>query len=323
MSWKKSLIFIVGLMLLGWFIYYQVDFKKVGEALYTFPKSHFVGVLLLSFLILSLKATRFWMLLHKFTIKTHFWQAFRISFAGGITSPLPGGEFFRGILVKHETKEDFTRISGAVISQSYFETSVAVILMIVGVVIIEDDFLPFALAALGFVVIFALVLAFKQSTRWIQHLLPSYKRINGFMDFLQEIQKHSFEAFINREKKRPRKVFFELMSITLIAHLLGGMLLWLIFNGLSIEIDLLASVFMYSTSIVIAGIGSIVPGGIGIIEGGLLGLMALFGVQPTLAVAVILLFRIATLLFSILLGVIFFTIFYGKYYLAKWRIMSI
>lgn len=321
MSWKKTVIFLVVLLLLGWLVYYEVDFQKVGQALYTFPKSHLLGIFILSFLILSLKATRFWVLLHKFTIKTHLWQAFRISFAGGITSPLPGGEFFRGVLVKHETKEDFTRISGAIISQSYFETTVAVLLMIVGLITINDDFLPFALGALGFVVVFALVLAFKQSTRWIQHLLPTHKRITGFMDFLQDLQQHSFDAFINREKRRPRKVFFELMIITLISHILGGMLLWLIFNGLAIEIDLMASIFIYSTSIAIAGVGAIVPGGIGITEGGLLGLMALFSVQPALAVAVILLFRISTLLFSIILGAIFFAIFYGKHYLLKWRIL--
>jgi uncharacterized protein (TIRG00374 family) len=323
MSWIKGLLLIIGLIFLGWIVYFQVDFKQVGEALYTFPKNTLLGVLLLSFLILSLKAARFWVLLHKFTIKAPFWKVFKISFAGGVASPLPGGEFFRGILIRHETKESFTSISGAIVSQSYFETTVAIVLMVLGLLVIDDDFLPFAIGALLFVVVFSLVITFKQSIRWIKHLFPKNKYIDGFLSFMGTLQRNSFEAFVNREKRRPHKVVYELAGITLIAHILGGLMLWLIFDGLGIPMGILISIFIYSSSVVIAGVGAIAPGGIGITEGGLLGLLILLGVQPSSVVAVILLFRLSTLIFSIILGAIFFIVFYGKTYLAKWRVVSI
>jgi uncharacterized membrane protein YbhN (UPF0104 family) len=92
MSLVKLGLFVAVLGLLGWIIYQEVDLKKVGEALYYFPKIYLLIVLGLSFLILTLKSVRFWVLLRKFTIKTNLWQSFKSSLSGGVTSALPGGE---------------------------------------------------------------------------------------------------------------------------------------------------------------------------------------------------------------------------------------
>jgi uncharacterized protein (TIRG00374 family) len=195
--------------------------------------------------------------------------------------------------------------------------------MIGGFLVLDDDYLLFALVSLVVVILMALILAFKQSTRWMKNILPEHKNVTKFLGFLQNLQHYLFEAFVNKDKKRPRRVLLELIGITLLAHLLGGVLLWLIFNGMSIQIGLPASVFIYSTSIVISGIGAVIPGGLGITEGGLFGVMSLFGIPPSLSVAVVLLFRVSTLLFSITVGAIFFATFYGKYYLTKWKILNI
>lgn len=322
MSWWKILLFLGVVGGIGYVLYSQVDFAKVSQTLVAFPGENLVGVLLLSLMILVIKAARFWTLLRRFGIKTDFWDAVKVSFAGSAASPLPGGESLRGVLLYEETKKKLADTSGAIISQAYFEIAVATVLMSTGL-FIDDDLLPFVLGSIGLMILLAFILAFRHTTAWIKHFLPKTKLITGFFIFLEQMQHNFFHTFVNIDKKRPRKVFLEILILTTISHTLGGVLLWLVFSGLNIDIGFFLSVFLYCAAIVISTIGGFSPGGLGLTEGGLLGLMALITANTDASIAAIVLFRFSTLVFSIFLGVIVFLIFYAKTFLAKWRIIPL
>lgn len=85
---------------------------------------------------------------------------------------------------------------------------------------------------------------------------------------------------------------------------LEGMSLWLILGGLGASVQIELALFVYSTS-TLAGALIPVPGGLGVTEGSLeQQLTHLGGVAPSAATSAMILIRVATLWFAVLLGFI-------------------
>ena len=104
-------------ILIGAFIFYAlthaVDPKELSKQISLFPKERIVFLCLLSIIISVLKSWRFFILLRKNNVKVKFWQICKVYIAGQSTTPIPGGEIFRSILLKHETGVDTKQTSGA------------------------------------------------------------------------------------------------------------------------------------------------------------------------------------------------------------------
>ncbi len=105
--------------------------------------------------------------------------------------------------------------------------------------------------------------------------------------------------------------------MSILTHLIGGFLVFIIAHFYGADIDFFRSVFIYVSSIVIQGVASISPGGLGVTEGGMTGILLLSNVDISKALAIVLLFRVVTLLYSVILGLVFLTVFYGKSLLKK------
>jgi len=87
---------------------------------------------------------------------------------------------------------------------------------------------------------------------------------------------------------------------------------YLILRGFDIEIGMLETMFIFAFPTIL-GVVSQLPGGIGAEEGGMLALMVLAGQESGVSVAAILMYRILTLWFGLLLGVVAL-----KYYSVKY-----
>ncbi len=115
--------------------------------------------------------------------------------------------------------------------------------------------------------------------------------------------------FYNR-KLFPSLTFTRSIAISLISHILGGVLLFIIVASLGKGINIFQSIYTYALGVVVSSIGSISPGGLGFTEGAMTAALVFFGVGFTEAVIVVILYRVVTLVFNILLGLIFLTTFY-------------
>ncbi len=87
---------------------------------------------------------------------------------------------------------------------------------------------------------------------------------------------------------------------------------YLILTGLGMELGMLETMFIFAFPTVL-GVISQLPGGIGAEEGGMLALLLMAGQDAGISVAAILMYRILTLWFGLLLGIIAL-----KYYTAKY-----
>ena len=101
-------------------------------------------------------------------------------------------------------------------------------------------------------------------------------------------------------------------GIALVSWIVQGFVLHLIFQGMGIELGILETMFIYAFPTVL-GIISQLPGGIGAEEGGMMALMLVSGIDAGLAAASIILFRVLTLWFGLVMGIIAL-----KYYTSKY-----
>ena len=92
------------------------------------------------------------------------------------------------------------------------------------------------------------------------------------------------------------------VSISIISWFFECIALFFVLKGFGVDVSLLASMFVFSFSTV-AGALSMIPGGLGVAEGSMTGLLVMDGVPKTIAVGATLIIRFCTLWFGVIIGV--------------------
>ncbi len=94
--------------------------------------------------------------------------------------------------------------------------------------------------------------------------------------------------------------------------MVGGVVLYLICSHFPVPLNYLTSIYVFAAATVLGEIIPIAPGGVGATEGGMTGILVVLGMALGDGLVVVLLFRAATLVFGILLGLLFFLLFYSQ-----------
>ncbi len=287
----KIILSAVFLVVLGFIISRSIDVNVIKKELYDFPKLALILLLCISASMSLLKAWRFLILLQGVKVKISFWESLKSYVAGQAITPIPGGEAARGVFLKKEAGVGFNKSSGPIISQAFLELFSAAFLMLVGSFFFKILRVPAIAISLGLFLIFLFIVNDSVYGK-IKKFLPSEKV-------------HSAREGIKMYKKSLLSTLF----LSLSCHVLGGVLFMIIAHYYNPNFDIFKSTFIYSSGVVIQGL-SISPGGIGLTEGGLLGILLLFKVPLESALPMVLILRTTTLVFYILTGLIFIGLFY-------------
>lgn len=92
------------------------------------------------------------------------------------------------------------------------------------------------------------------------------------------------------------------LALSLVAWTLEATALWVILHSYGVDGVLAQSVFVYGLGLII-GAASLLPGGLGATEVSMVGLLLSFGYERSVAVSTVLLVRMGTLGYAVLLGV--------------------
>jgi len=311
-----TIILFVGIFVL---LTKNIHPKDVTMVLKAFSWQFIMEAILIVIFLSLVKTFRFYLLAKKSNLGITFWQSIKIFFASQATTPLPGGEFFRGTLLKIETGKEALTISGPVVSQALIEIISAIAIVLIGSALYK--MLVTASIVLLFIVIVTFIFLFKP--KWLKKIFGFIKRIPWF--------KKPFENVFNMQKEvqktlltnnRPDSFTFHVFGLGIMAHIIGGLFVFFIASAIGVSLSVLFSIFLYSATVVIQGVLGVIPGGVGVTEGGMLGLLKLWMVPVSKSVLLIILFRIGTLLFVVVLGIVFSIIFYGKYLFLRHTIKS-
>ncbi len=288
-----------------------IDLQKTYQLLLTFPKLQLLTLTVILMLISLIKAWRFQILLNQAGVKITFIQTTKVYLAGQATTSLPAGETIRGWLLKKEVGAKLSQVSGPVLTQAFFEFISASIIFLSLSMYFGVLRRP-AVAALAVVIILVFILINEKLLNLILRKLERVSFIKKQAKALHLAQETIRNAFLKPGTKRLSLDFLKVLSIGVLTNALGGLLVLLILNAFKLDFNLLKSVFVYSSSTVLSSVSGLIPAGLGVTEGGMTGVLYLTKVDTSTAFASVLIFRLITLVFYMLIGIFCLLIFYRK-----------
>jgi glycosyltransferase 2 family protein len=284
--------------------------QDIVSAIATFPKKSLIAAIILALMVSLIKTFRFGLLLHTHRIVIPPRDIVKLFFASQAASALPAGETLRGWLVHKESGQDPQNAVSPVLFQIIFELSGAIILVLVGSAIIEDDFLFAAIAAALFLILLVAAVHYERTILRFLKKIPFIKahttELTRTLRLIRfELHHHSTRWFIGN------------VLLAIFSHTVLGLILFIVAQGFHLSLSIPFAIFIAAASVLLQTIGGFMPGGIGITEGGMTGILMSQGFASATVFPTVLVFRMVTLGLFIILGICVFSIFYGKMFFTK------
>ncbi len=257
-----------------------------------------------------LKAARFAVSLRFLNVQASFPRIASSFMASQLFTPLPGGELARGVLLHHKLNLEPRATVGPVLLQAMTELAAATCCVAIsGLFISKLGLLPFAglVAFLGILVApFVFARTTTQVVAWIGNKLP-WIRIKKIRSALQDFG----DFFSSRRPASRLGLGFTILLLAIASQLVAAALLWTIARHAGHPLEAFQAVFAAALAVLIQGVLSLIPGGLGVTEGGLAGVLRAFGSPWSTAVIVTILFRLATFVLPLFIAALMFAALSG------------
>jgi len=282
------------------------DVSKLREAASGFAPSAVAMAFVLAAGNYVLRVVRWQYYLQCIGVKLPWTPSALIFLSGFVMSVTPGkvGEVFKSLLLKESYGVSIVRSGPIVIAERVTDLIALVLLTALGSLAFEHGTL---IAAAGAVLVggIVLVLAYRPLGEWV---LNQGERIRPIARVVHKLHA-AYESLLTM--LRPGPLWIGTLLAVLAWGLECGSLYCIVhgFDGLRLSWD--ASVFAYAAS-TIAGALAMLPGGLGVTEAGMTGLLQKLGgagMTKEVATAATILTRIATLWFAVGIGMLALSVY--------------
>lgn len=294
---KKTLFVIIGAIALyvGFIVF--SDISLLYDKFQNFNLVYLPMALALSFTSYLIKGIRYDQLLRKIDVIIPLKQSVTLFFAGlglGIT-PGKFGEIIKSSFLKKQYHYSISKTVPVVFVERYFDLVGLVIIAIIGIwfVNIEKNVI------VGAVVLVIIVLILSKQRKFMIPILNGLKKV----PFVKKFAENFLEMYDTIYSLLSPKIYAKSSGISLAGWILESMGVFLIFQGFGVDLNFETVTLIFLISSLIGAV-SMLPGGLGLTEGGMIGLLLLQGIDYTEAFSVVLLVRIVTLWYSVILGLI-------------------
>ena len=223
---------------------------------------------------------------------------FQIFLVGGALGITPGkiGELFKSQILKEKFNIPRTKTAPLFIVEKFLDLVSAMIVTVIGIWFIPE---------IGYLAIIGLVISII-----LFKILTSKKLFIQTLSFLNKIKflsKYLEPLSSSHEilsKTLHSKKMFSLLILSIFYWIVIGCAAFFVIEGFGFSVgSILNIISTYSSSLIIGAL-SFIPGGIGIAEGSLIGLLSFQGIDVSEAIVIVVLIRIFTLWFSTITGFI-------------------
>ena len=290
---KTFLIIIILIVIYIIFLFFS-DVEKTIQTLVSIDMRYLIGGIGLWLISGFLRVIRWHFFLKGITTKIPFIRS-SLYFLSGfafLLSPARVGEILRSPLIKRDYNIPISKTAPIVLVERFYDLLGVTIIIVVGLFFTKID-KSVVLIPLGIIVLILLLIKNKNTISKIFKKLSKIKMLNKIIPNPDE----SFE--VTYMLLRP-KYFTVGICASLGSALLEVAGAYLFILGLSGEINFQDLIVLYH-SVNFAAAASMIPAGIGIFEGGLVGLLVLYKMEYEIAFAVTVLIRIvSTGLFTVI-----------------------
>ncbi|MFZ4591374.1 MAG: lysylphosphatidylglycerol synthase transmembrane domain-containing protein, partial [Ignavibacteria bacterium] len=235
-------------------------------------------------------------------------KSFLIFFSSFIMSVTPGkmGEVLKSFLLKEETGTPVSVSAPIILAERITDFLSIVILCIIGAVVFDYGRDIVIVTGVFFVLLTIILSSKKLSLK----IISIFERIK-FTEKHAEKLYTAYESTYNLIKLKPLLIVVGMSLIAWFFECLGFYIVLRVFTSVSnIEVTVLTATFIYTFSTLVGAI-AMLPGGLGVTEASLTGLLIFLKIPKDISVAATIIIRVATLWFAVILGVIAVQI-YGK-----------
>ena len=295
----KSVLFftVAGVMLYG-IASLASGFHVTWKALTSFPISSLTLVITLVIIGWLLRGWRF----HYYMAKTGHHVPFGYSEAVFLASfsltGTPGkmGEAAKGVLLKEDYGIPVTRTVGILVVERLVDLWAVLVLGSLSFLLFSHWRTPFIALAL-IVVVGGILLCMERIYRPVLEWLKKISCLSWISERVLGI------LLAGKELMTPR-IFVVGLGASIVAWGLEAVSMYVILKGFDLHASLLEANFVYCFSTLLGAL-SMLPGGIGGTEVGMIGLLAFLGIKYENALPAVILIRLCTLWLAILVGALF------------------
>ena len=295
----KKIISVVIITIIIYAVFlFMSDLDKISDKIFNFKLEFLpiiIGLVVFSWII---SYSRWNILLKNQNIHIPHSLNFQIFLVGGALGITPGkiGELFKSQILKEKFNIPRTKTAPLFIVEKFLDLVSAMIVTLIGIWFIPE------IGYLAIVGLMISVLLFK--------ILTSKKFFNQTLNFLNKIKflKKYLEPLSSSHEILSKTLYSKKMFLLLILSffywIIIGCAAFFVIEGFGFSIgSILNIISTYSSSLVIGAL-SFIPGGIGIAEGSLIGLLTFQGIDISEAIVIVVVIRIFTLWFSTITGFI-------------------
>lgn len=241
------------------------------------------------------KATRVWLTLRELDIERPPFMTGLAYMAGHPVATIPGGEAYRPALLKAYADVPASRGSAAIVLQAVVEAVALIIVSLIGALSLGVNRVPVVIVAGAVVVLyFVLSRGYVVRGRTIINKVP-----------FVSIKKSTLRKFSQDNQRLLRPLpFLRLLAVTALTIAAGAGIVYASVHAFGRDIDIFQSALVYALPTLLAAV-ALVPGAT---EATAFGVLALLGIPPGVAAAVVLLQRLFTAVAGALLGAIAYLI---------------
>lgn len=279
------------------------DIDKLIQAFESFQWAYLVLLLILTTLGYFIRFIKWNFFLESVDVHLETRDNLFVFFSGlaMIITPAKMGEIWKGWLIKEINGEKLSKTIPVVIIDRGTDLLALIILSLTGIAYYEKGSYLLIIIFLVFVAFFFVI-----NSRFISEKIIFFmeKRAGKYFSNVKEMHQ-TFKSTM-----APKNLVITTV-LSVIAWFLECLGLYLVIMGFSQNLTLTVSTFVFSFSSLI-GAASMIPGGLGIAEATISGLLHFFGLTATVSVGVALILRLGTLWYGVIVGLIVYLLFKRK-----------
>ncbi len=309
-KYKKKILTSVALgalVFLAFSIY--ADFDNLLKAFREFNWMYFPLILLLTYgnFIIRFFKWEYYRKLLNIDLKTKV--SFMIFMSTFVMSVTPGkmGELLKSYLVREENGTPVSRSAPIIIAERLTDFISVVLLCIAGAFVFDYG----KNIVLGVGIFFVSCVILISSRKLSLKIISFLEKLKIFHKVGEKFHE-AYESIYTLVKIKPLLIAVSMSIVAWFLECLGLFIILKVYSSFThIDVSIMSAVFIYGFSTIIGSI-AMLPGGLGLTEASLTGLMVFLKIPKDVSVASTFIIRIATLWFSVVVGIIS-VYFYQRY----------
>ena len=303
--YRNFLLVVVSIIVLYIAFLIFSDFNVIREKIFDFNIDYLPIILLLAPLSWVIIFFRWHLLLKNSNITVPKKENFKIYMAGFAMSVTPGkvGELIKSQFLKSKYGISRKNTLPIILSEYFYNIIGVLAVSILGVYYFE--FSLYVIILTSGMIITALTIISSET------FFKKFVNLISKRNFLKKYVSSLSDSHIILKKSTRGKIFIISSALTVAFWLTEALIVYFVFLSFNIlDFEFFKIVAIYTTSLIL-GIVSFLPMGVGVVEGSLAGFLSYEGVDISIALTLVILIRIFTRWYGVIVGLVFMKLIGG------------